>query len=73
MKRIHWITLGVIGLASFAGELFGPHDPAHTGWWTGIPFFYALFGFVGCVIIVVFSKWLGKIGLQQKEGYYDRG
>lgn len=34
------------------------------------PAFYALFGFLSCVAIVLFSKWVGKI-VKRDEDYYD--
>lgn len=34
------------------------------------PAFYALFGFISCVIIVIIAKWLGKL-LKREEHYYD--
>lgn len=39
--------------------------------WDNIPGFYAVFGLVTCVLIIIFSKWLGKVWLQKKEDYYD--
>ncbi len=38
---------------------------------SGIPGFFALFGLVGCVTIVLISKWLGHNWLQRKDDYYD--
>ncbi|PLX81005.1 MAG: hypothetical protein C0616_05955 [Desulfuromonas sp.] len=35
------------------------------------PGFYAVFGFVSCVVIILVSKLVG-FGLKQKEDYYDR-
>lgn len=40
-------------------------------WWLRIHGFFALLGFIGCVILVVVSKWLGKYWLQRKKDYYD--
>jgi hypothetical protein len=43
---------------------------AHTGpehW----PAFWAVFGFVGCVIIILVSKWYGHLGIMTREDYYD--
>ncbi len=37
----------------------------------GLPGFYALFGFLSCVAIIVVSKLLGYV-LKQREDYYDR-
>lgn len=36
-----------------------------------IPGFYALFGFISCVAIILISKLLGFV-LKKKEDYYDR-
>ena len=36
----------------------------------GWPGFYALFGFISCVVIIVISKLLGYL-LKRKEDYYD--
>ncbi len=72
MKRWHWIALGLLAVASFVTELLTPHDPAHAAhWWNTIPGFYALFGFIGCVAIIVLSKWIGMLLLQRREEYYD--
>ena len=37
----------------------------------GWPGFYAVFGFVACVAIILISKLLGFV-LKKKEDYYDR-
>jgi len=43
---------------------------AHTApeqWW----FFWAIFGFVACVLIIFVSKWYGHLGIMTREDYYD--
>jgi hypothetical protein len=35
------------------------------------PAFWAAFGFVGCVIIILLSKWFGHAGIMRREDYYD--
>jgi hypothetical protein len=35
------------------------------------PGFWALFGFVGCALIIVLSKWFGHAGIMTREDYYD--
>jgi hypothetical protein len=35
------------------------------------PGYGALIGFGGCVVIVVVSKWIGKVLLERSEGYYE--
>ena len=45
-------------------------EHAHTGpehW----PAFWAVFGFVGCVLIIILSKWYGHSGIMTREDYYD--
>ena len=38
--------------------------------WEHVPVFYALFGFIACVAIVVTAAQLRKV-LKRKEDYYD--
>jgi hypothetical protein len=70
MKRIHWILLGLLTLGTLAVQYLGPEHP-HPQAWDAIPLFYPLFGFVGCALIIVISKALGKALLQKREDYYD--
>ncbi|APG28239.1 hypothetical protein A7E78_10505 [Syntrophotalea acetylenivorans] len=44
-------------------------EKAHTAM-ESIPGFWSLFGFFSCVLIVYISKYLGKIGLLQREDFY---
>nr|MBF0222856.1 hypothetical protein [Desulfobulbaceae bacterium] len=43
---------------------------AHT-WIEHIPGFWAVFGFIACVIIIILSKWFGHQGIMTREDYYD--
>ena len=47
-------------------------EHAHTAveHWPG---FWAGFGFVGCVVIILFSKWFGHLGIMTREDYYEDG
>lgn len=38
--------------------------------WEKIPAFYALYGFIACVVLVVIAKEMRKV-LMRKEDYYD--
>ncbi len=38
--------------------------------WENIPAFYAMYGFVACVLLVVLAKWMRKV-VMRKEEYYD--
>lgn len=43
----------------------------HIGFsWEKIPAFYAIYGFVACVILVVIAKEMRKV-IMRKEDYYD--
>ncbi len=69
-KTIAWAIFTVILLVTLSLEglmhphvVFGPEDTL---------FFNAIFGFLSCVAIVIFSKFLG-IFLKRKESYYKEG
>ena len=51
-------------------DFFLHHDHA-AFWWIGIPGFNAIYGFIGCILIVIVSKALGHHWLQREEDYYD--
>jgi hypothetical protein len=39
--------------------------------WEGLLGFYAVYGFVGCVVLVLVAKWM-RTFLMYDEDYYDR-
>jgi hypothetical protein len=45
-------------------------EHAHTAL-EHIPGFWAVFGFLGCTVLIFLSKWFGKAGIVQREDYYD--
>ena len=51
------------------GLFFRPEHPHF--WWEKIPAFDAIFGFLGCILIVIGSKALGHHWLQKDEDYYN--
>ncbi|HDN68462.1 MAG: hypothetical protein ACXQT6_05345 [Candidatus Methanospirareceae archaeon] len=65
--------------ASVVAELLVPllspplsHEQAHAAFvWQEIPGFSAIYGFVGCILIIVVSKALGHRWLQKEVNYYD--
>jgi hypothetical protein len=71
MKPLYWILLALLTLATL-GLPFLDRDHAHAHAWEGIPLFYAAFGFVGCLLLIVIAKLLGKAVLEKPEDYYDR-
>jgi hypothetical protein len=71
MKLIHWILLGLLTLATLGLQFLDrEHEPAHA--WEAIPLFYGLFGFAGCLFLILIAKVLGKVLLEKPEDYYDR-
>jgi hypothetical protein len=75
--RKHWKTvvrLCCVGLAVLilldALPALVDKEHAHTEA-EHIPAFWAAFGFVGCVVLILVSKWFGHLGIMTREDYYD--
>jgi hypothetical protein len=45
-------------------------EHAHT-WLEKFPGFWAIFGFIGCALLIILSKWYGHAGIMTREDYYD--
>ncbi|TSA47138.1 MAG: hypothetical protein D4R56_02650 [Deltaproteobacteria bacterium] len=71
MNKLRWALLVVSAVISLAAGFATPHDAAHEEWWNRIPAFFALFGFIGCIVIIFFAKSLGELFLRKREDYYD--
>jgi asparagine N-glycosylation enzyme membrane subunit Stt3 len=67
-KKALWIIYIAILVLLLTIDLFIPQH-AHF-YWDGIPVFYALFGFAGCVLLAVIAKNLRPF-LKREENYYD--
>lgn len=65
LKRIVYVAIGVLVVL----DIFIEKHEYFV--WDKIPGFNAVFGLISCVLIVVVSKFLGKVWLQKKEDYYD--
>ncbi len=70
MKKWHWVALGVLTVISLILEFTFLAD-YDSHWWNSIPAFYAIWGFLSCIVIIYVSKWLGKLFIFRKENYYD--
>ncbi|MCX5876830.1 MAG: hypothetical protein NT087_11165 [Deltaproteobacteria bacterium] len=66
------IRLSYVGLALVVAwdVLFVSKEHAHTAV-ERIPGFWAVFGFIACVVIIIVSKWFGHRGIMTREDYYD--
>ena len=74
LKAVIWVCCGVLALVVLLDAMPAVVDKehAHTGpehW----PAFWAVFGFVGCVVIILLSKWYGHLGIMTREDYYEDG
>ena len=54
----------------FCLSFFTPTDGAHFPW-EKLPVFYALFGFVSCIALIILAKALGKLFIRRDENYYE--
>ena len=68
IRIVKYILIIGIGLSMLIGLFFRPEHPHF--WWEKIPIFDAIFGFLGCIVIVLGSKALGHHGIQKDEDYY---
>ena len=74
MKRLWGLALAGTLLVSIAADLVLLRGVDRGEfWWSEIPGFFAVFGFVSCWAIVVVSKALGHYWLQKTEDYYGPG
>jgi len=76
-KRLFGILYVCLAASILAEVLVNFHGQAetqaHTAFlWQTIPGFSAIYGFVGCVLIIVVSKSLGHLWLQREEDYYEK-
>ncbi len=68
--RICCVLLALLVLADAIPALVHKEEHAHTAVerWPG---FWSIFGFIGCVVIILVSKAFGHAGIMQREDYYD--
>jgi energy-coupling factor transporter transmembrane protein EcfT len=71
MKKYHWFALGLLLLLSLFAEFVLLAEYPKKHWWSSLPFFYGILGFIGCMAVVAFSKLLGALFLYKDESYYD--
>ncbi|MBA4388146.1 MAG: hypothetical protein C0404_09205 [Verrucomicrobia bacterium] len=70
LKSVVALSIVALALLVIGDWLLVDKEHAHTdaehyfGFW-------AAFGFVGCVLIILVSKWFGHQGIMKREDYYD--
>jgi len=67
-----WKWTAVLAVVSVGLDLGLSHYAHPEFWWHRAPAFDFLYGFIGCVATVFFSKWLGHELLMRDENYYER-
>ena len=70
LKATIRISLFVLAALVVWDALFVSKEHVHT-FVERIPGFWAAFGFVACVVIIIVSKWFGHLGIMTREDYYD--
>ena len=71
MKRV-WTLTAILVAVSALLDLATRHYAHPEFWWHSVPAFDIVYGFLGCGLIVYFSKWLGHKFLMRDEDYYER-
>jgi hypothetical protein len=72
-KHLFSILYVCIAMSILAGVLVHLFTPPHAAFlWQEIPGFSAIYGVIGCILIIVVSKALGHYWLQKEENYYEK-
>ena len=68
VRRVLWALVAICIVTIGADFVYHRHI-VHP--WEGVWGFYAIYGFVACVVLVLVAKELRKL-LMRAENYYDR-
>jgi hypothetical protein len=71
VKRVT-IATAIFVVLTATLELGFRHLAHPSYFWHELPAFDFVYGFLGCGLIVLGSKWVGHKFLQRNEDYYDR-
>jgi len=72
MKKWYWAVLALLTIVSIIVEFTMHQTEAHGHhWWSSVPLFWIWFGFIGCVLLIVFAKFLLAPFIYKKEDYYN--
>jgi len=69
---ILYVCLVVSVLVEVLIRFFHLADTHAAFLWQEVPGFSAIYGFIGCILIIVVSKALGHHWLQKEEDYYEK-
>jgi len=69
---ILYVCLAVSILVEVLIRFFNVADMHAAFIWEEVPGFSAIYGFIGCILLIVVSKALGHHWLQKEEDYYEK-
>lgn len=73
MKHFFWVLYGCLFLSIVAGVFVHLYlRPQVHFFWEALPVFNAIYGFIGCIVIILGSKAIGYLWLQKEEDYYEK-
>ncbi|HEY5909818.1 MAG TPA: hypothetical protein VJA21_04360 [Verrucomicrobiae bacterium] len=71
LKTVVWACCGVLALLILCDVVIKlPHLHSDEPWFEKLPVFWSIFGFIGCALIIILSKWYGHAGIMTREDYY---
>jgi hypothetical protein len=70
LRLVVRLCFGLLAALILVDGLLVNKENAHTAL-ERLPAFWSAFGFLGCVLIVIGSKWFGHAGIMTREDYYD--
>ncbi len=70
LKTVKLVCIAVLVLLALVDILLVSKSEAHTPV-EHIPAFWSIFGFLGCAVLIVLSKWYGHLGIMTREDYYE--
>jgi hypothetical protein len=70
LKTVVRVCVAALVLLVLCDAVLVDKSGAHTGV-ERLPAFWAVFGFVGCALIVIVSKCYGHAGIMTREDYYE--
>jgi hypothetical protein len=72
LKAVVWTACVALALLVALDAIPGLVDKEHAhSEAEHFPAFWAAFGFFGCALIILLSKWFGHAGIMRREDYYD--
>jgi len=70
IRRWFYVGLATVAVAETVLPFMFPGDHSHFGF-ERFPAWGSLYGLASCVVIIVVSKFIGKLWLMRREDHYD--